>query len=173
MDIYFREEDLYSKSDLTKISHKRLIELILEKAQKGDRIIFESIQNIANNTTQLCEVFKTIAENNYILVVGETSFDFRNCQDSETIGMLKIISAFDNLEHSVLSKSVKIGLAKARAKGKMVGRPTLKIEDIPKPVIENYELLEQGSLNKTDYAKLCNISRPTLNKYLEIMKKNR
>jgi len=48
----------------------------------------------------------------------------------------------------------------------MVGRPKLKPIDVPRKTIENYEYYINGIVNKTDYEKICGLSRPTLDKYL-------
>lgn len=69
----------------------------------------------------------------------------------------------------MISERVKSGVANARAKGKVVGRPALKLSDIPQKVKDMYELYKEGSISKVDYAKMCSISRPTLDKYLKII----
>jgi DNA invertase Pin-like site-specific DNA recombinase len=89
-----------------------------------------------------------------------------------TEGMLKMMGVFSELERNMISQRVKSGVANARAKGKIVGRPQLGIKDIPQKVIDNYKLYENNSISKTDYAKICNISRPTLDKYLKIIKES-
>ncbi len=69
----------------------------------------------------------------------------------------------------MISARVKSGVANARAKGKIVGRPSLTIKDIPEKVIDTHKLFKDGAISKTDYAKICAISRPTLDKYLKVM----
>ncbi|ETJ19738.1 Resolvase [human gut metagenome] len=53
---------------------------------------------------------------------------------------VEMIGVFLELDRNIISQRVKSGVANARANGKVVGRPTLKLSDIPKKVIETYEL---------------------------------
>ena len=89
--------------------------------------------------------------------------------DFMTDGILKMMGVFAEMEHNMISERVKSGVANARAKGKVVGRPSLKLSDIPKKVIENYELYNNGAISKSDFAKMCGISRPTLDKYIKVI----
>lgn len=68
------------------------------------------------------------------------------------------------------SEAIKAGMKKAKAKGKQFGRPALTIDTIPQKVKDMYSLFQLNQISKTDYAKLCNISRPTLDKYLKVIK---
>lgn len=51
----------------------------------------------------------------------------------------------------------------------VVVRPSLKLSDIHKKVIETYELYSNGAISKSDFAKMCGISRPTLDKYIKVI----
>ena len=86
-----------------------------------------------------------------------------------TEGMLKMMGVFAEMERNMISQRVKSGLANARSKGKVVGRPRLTAKSIPDKVKANYELYRNGTINKVDYARLCAISRPTLDKYIAVM----
>jgi DNA invertase Pin-like site-specific DNA recombinase len=83
--------------------------------------------------------------------------------------MLKMMGVFSEIERNMISQRVKSGIANARSKGKRVGHPALLLSDIPTKVIKTYELYQAGSISKVDYARICEVSRPTLDKYLGIM----
>ena len=97
-----------------------------------------------------------------------------NCTNGELDGMtkafLQMAGVFAELEHDMICSRVKSGVANARAKGKQIGRPQLTINDIPDKVKKYYEMYVNGDISKTDYSKMCDISRPTLDKYLSIIK---
>ena len=87
-----------------------------------------------------------------------------------TKAFLQMAGVFAELEHDMICSRVKSGVANARAKGKQIGRPQLTINDIPDKVKKYYEMYVNGDISKTDYSKMCDISRPTLDKYLSIIK---
>lgn len=155
-----------SGAKLNRIELQRL----LDKVKEGDTIVSTEVSRITRSTKQLCEIIE-FAKNKHIkLVLGTFVVDCTKDLDPMTEGMLKMMGVFSELERNMISQRVKSGVANARAKGKIVGRPQLKIKDIPQKVIDNYKLYENNSISKTDYAKICNISRPTLDKYLKIIK---
>jgi DNA invertase Pin-like site-specific DNA recombinase len=155
-----------SGTKLNRIELQRL----LDKVKEGDTIVATEVSRITRSTKQLCEIIE-FAKNKHIkLVLGAFVVDCTKDLDPMTEGMLKMMGVFSELERNMISQRVKSGIANARSKGKIVGRPQLKIKDIPEKVIDNYKLYENNSISKTDYAKICNISRPTLDKYLQLIK---
>ena len=91
--------------------------------------------------------------------------------DPMSAAFLKMANVFADLESQMASASVKAGMARARESGKSVGRPRTKFEDIPPSFLKHYPALEQGLLNKSEMARVCGISRPTVYKYLRMMEK--
>lgn len=61
-------------------------------------------------------------------------------------------------------------MANARANGRHIGRPHLKKEDIPAVFYKHYPALMSGQINVSEMARLCDLSRPTVYKYLELIK---
>lgn len=155
-----------SGTKLNRVELNRLLELIVE----GDTIVCTEVSRITRSTKQLCEILDIAKKKHIKLVLGNFVVDCSTELDPMTEGMLQMMGVFSELERNMISQRVKSGVANARAKGKMVGRPKLKFDDIPRKVIENYEHYKSGIINKIDYAKICGISRPTLDKYLMIIK---
>lgn len=152
----------------TKVNRVEL-QRLLNIAQEGDTIAATEASRITRSTKQLCEIIELAKDKHIKLVLGNFIVDCTKELDPMTEGMLKMMGVFSELERNMISQRVKSGVANARAKGKIVGRPTLDINKVPQKVKDMYELLKDGSINKTDYAKMCNISRPTLDKYLKVI----
>lgn len=86
-----------------------------------------------------------------------------------TNAFLQMAGVFSELERNMICDRVKSGIANARAKGVKLGRPLMTVNEIPDKVIKYFQKYRRGELTKTDYAKLCGISRPTLDKYIALM----
>lgn len=152
----------------TKINRVELSRL-LTIVQPGDSIVATEVSRITRSTKQLCEIIETAKEKHLMLLFGSFVVDCTKELDPMTEGMLKMIGVFSEIERNIISQRVKSGIANARSKGKRVGRPALQSNDIPTKVIKTFELYQNGSISKVDYARMCEISRPTLDKYLGIM----
>lgn len=146
--------------------HRIELNRLLHTIDEGDTLISTEVSRITRSTKQLCEIIELAKKKKIKLILGSFVVDCRSELDPMTEGMLKMMGVFAELERNMISHRVKSGVANARSKGKMVGRPRLKITDIPQKVIDRYEQYCAGVINKTDYAKICGVSRPTLDKYL-------
>lgn len=48
-------------------------------------------------------------------------------------------------------------------------RPKTSINDIPYNVKKAYDLYIKEKINKSEYARMCDVSRPTIDKYIKIL----
>jgi DNA invertase Pin-like site-specific DNA recombinase len=152
----------------TKINRIELNRL-LDTVSEGDTIVATEVSRITRSTKQLCEIIEFAKNKHLKLIFGSFIVDCTKELDAMTEGMLKMMGVFSEVERNMISQRVKSGVANARAKGKMIGRPSLTIEKVPTKVKDMYDLYSTGAISKTDYAKMCNVSRPTLDKYLKVI----
>lgn len=154
----------------TKINRPELNKL-LSVVKEGDTIVTTEVTRITRSTKQLCDILELVEQNKIKLVIkGSITVDCTAGEiDPMTKAFLQIAGVFAELERDMIVSRIKSGLANKRAKGVKLGRPRLTIDDVPKKVIQMFSLFQNGELTKTDYAKVCGISRPTLDKYIAIM----
>ncbi len=162
-DHIFLEYESGTKVD--RIELNRMVSIV----QRGDCIISTEVSRITRSTKQLCEIIETAKEKHIELILGSFIVDCTAELDPMTEGMLKMMGVFAEIERNMISQRVKSGIANARSKGKLVGRPRLSAKDIPAKVMKTLELYQEGLITKTDFAKMCGISRTTLDKYLRVM----
>ena len=80
---------------------------------------------------------------------------------------LQMAGVFSQLELAMIRARVKSGMANAKAKGKQIGRrPTTK-DDIPAIFFRHYPTYK---MNVSELARVCVLSRPTVYKYLTLLK---
>lgn len=152
----------------TKI-HRTELTRMMGMVEESDTIVATEVSRITRSTNQLCDIIETAKAKRLRLILGTFVVDCSKELDPMTEGMLKMMGVFSELERNMISNRVKSGVANARAKGKRLGRPTLRFEQLPKKVLDNHELYTGGVISKVAYAKICGISRPTLDKYLSII----
>ena len=58
----------------------------------------------------------------------------------------------------------------AKAKGKKVGRPHLTKDDIPAAFMKHYPALVEGKMNVSELPRVCGLSRPTVYKYVKMVR---
>jgi len=142
---------------------------LLAKVSEGDTIVATEVSRLTRSLKQLCDLIEIAKNKRLRLIIGNFVIDCSSQIDHMTEAMLQMMGVFAELERNMAIDRVKSGLVNARAKGVRLGRPKIQIFDIPKKVIELWPLYQDGTITKTDYAKLCGISRPTLYKYIALL----
>lgn len=150
---------------------KESLNALLSMAQEGDTIITLEVSRLSRSTQQLCQIIDIIKDKHLCLViVGSITIDCRNGEiDPMSSAFLKMAGVFAELELQMIRARVKSGMANAKAKGKRIGRPETTAEDIPAIFFRHYPAYSSGTLNKAEFARVCDLSRPTIDKYLRIV----
>lgn len=152
----------------TKINRTELNKL-LNTIKTGDTIIATEVSRITRSTKQLCEIIELAKDKHLKLVLGSFVVDCSSELDPMTEGMLKMMGVFSEIERNMISKRVKSGMENAKAKGKTIGRPPTTADNIPNVFYKHYPKYKNGEINKMEFSRLCNLSYPTIYKYLSIV----
>ena len=150
---------------------KETLDALLSMAQEGDTIITLEVSRLSRSTQQLCQIIDIIkAKHLCLVIVGSITIDCRNGEiDPMSSAFLKMAGVFAELELQMIRARVKSGMANAKAKGKRIGRPETTAEDIPAIFFRHFPAYNSGALNKAEFARVCDLSRPTIDKYIRIV----
>lgn len=143
------------------------------QAQAGDTITVLEVSCLARSTQQLCEIIDIVREKHLrLVIVGSITLDCRSGQpDPMSEAFLQMAGVFSQLELSIIRVRVRSGMANARAKGKRIGRPQVTVEDLPSAFLRHYPAYQKGTLNVSELARVCGVSRTTVYKYIELLDK--
>ena len=151
---------------------KKELQMLLELAQPGDTIITLEVSRLSRSTQQLCEIVETIKQKRLCLViVGSITVDCRTGSiDPMSQAFIQMSAVFAELELSIIRARVKSGMENAKANGRPIGRPRTTKDDIPANFMRHYPALMAGQMNVSELARVCGLSRPTVYKYLKMMR---
>ena len=142
---------------------------LLDVVRPGDTIIATEVSRITRSTKQLCEIIEFAKAQHIKLIMGTFVVDCSRELDPMTEGMLKMMGVFSEMERNIISRRVKSGMDNAKAKGKVVGRPAVTADSIPGIFYKHYPKYKNGEINKKEFSRLCDLSYPTIYKYLKII----
>ena len=144
---------------------------LLEHMEEGSTLIVCEVSRLSRSVLQFCEIMETIKEKHLRLVVlGSITVDCRSGEiDPMSAAFLQMASIFSELEKNILRARVRSGLANAKAKGKQIGRKPTTKEDIPAAFIKYYPSYMNGTMNVSELARICGLSRPTIYKYIKMV----
>ena len=152
---------------------KEQLSALLEQVKAGDSILTLEVSRLARSTKQLCEVIEQIREKHLRLVIlGSITLDCRaGTADPMSEAFLQMAGVFSQLELAIIRQRVRSGMANAKAKGAAIGRPQTTKEDIPSMFLRHYPSYKSKKLNVSELARVCDLSRTTVYKYIEILEK--
>ena len=141
------------------------------ESEAGDTIIVLEVSRLARSTQQLCEIIEIVrAKHLRLVIVGSITLDCRNGQaDPMSEAFLQMAGVFSQLELSMIRARVRSGMENAKAKGKQIGRPQVTVDDVPSGFLRHYPAYKRGQLNVSELARVCNISRTTAYKYINLL----
>ena len=143
------------------------------QAQAGDTITVLEVSRLARSTQQLCAIIDTVREKHLCLVIiGSITLDCRAGRaDPMSEAFLQMAGVFSQLELSMIRQRVRSGMDNARAKGKQIGRPQTTRDDIPAIFLRHYPAFRNGQLNISELARVCDLSRTTVYKYIGLLER--
>lgn len=145
---------------------------LLERVAEGDTIIVTEVSRLSRSTQQLCEIINIVKNKRLRLVIlGSITIDCRTGEiDPMSQAFMQMSAVFAELELSMIRARVKSGMENAKAKGAKIGRPTVTKDDIPPIFYRHYPAYAAGNLNIAEFARVCNLARNTIYKYLRMLR---
>ncbi len=164
-EVYFE----YEHGD-SKVKQKQLA--LFDVAREGDTIITLEVPRLARSTKQLCEIIEIVKTKKLKLVIkGSITVDCTQGRlDPMSNAFIQMSGVFAELELGMIRDRVRSGVANARAKGVKLGRPQITKDDIPQVFYRHYPAFVKGELNVSELARVCDLSRNTVYKYIDLLK---
>ena len=144
---------------------------LLEQAEEGDTVITLEVSRLARSTKQLCEIIEIIRSKHLrLVIVGSITVDCSNGEiDPMTNAFIQMSGVFAELELRIIRSRVRSGMANAKAKGAKIGRPQATADDIPAVFLRHYPAYKNKQLNVSELARVCDLSRTTVYKYIDLL----
>lgn len=163
------DETIYLEYESGTNANRAELNKLLNLVSNGDTIVSTEVSRITRSTKQLCEIIELAKNKRVKLVLGTFVVDCSKELDPMSEGMLKMMGVFSELERNIISQRVKSGIKNAVAKGKVIGRPQTTADNIPAIFYKHYPKYKSKEINKKEFSRLCNLSYPTIYKYLELV----
>ena len=162
-------EEVYIEYEHGDSATKKTQAMLFSVVQEGDTIIVLEVSRLARSTKQLCEIVEIVKQKKIkLIIVGSITVDCTQGRlDPMSNAFIQMSGVFAELELGMIRERVKSGMANAKAKGIRIGRPELTKEAIPQIFYRHYPAYKNGTLNISELARVCEISRTTVYRYLK------
>lgn len=168
--IGIKEHNIFWEYESGSHEDREKLQQLLETVKQGDTVACTEVSRLSRSTKQLCEILEFVERNKIKLIVGTFIVDCRGDDiDPMTMGMLRMMAVFAQMERDITIQRIKSGIENARAKGKQIGRKKTTEETIPQSFFRYYPQFVKGNVNLSEFARLSGLSRNSVYKYLKIV----
>ena len=166
-------EKIYLEYEHGDAAVKKELEALFAIVVAGDTIIVLEVPRLARSTKQLCEIIELVKQKQIkLIIVGSITIDCTLGRlDPMSNAFIQMSGVFAELELGMIRERVRSGMANAKAKGVRLGRPELTKNDIPQIFYKHYPAYKNGQLNVSELARVCELSRTTVYKYIEVLER--
>ena len=164
-------EEIFLEYEHGDAAVKKELEHLFATVVAGDTIIVLEVPRLARSTKQLCEIIELVKRKQIkLIIVGSITVDCTQGRlDPMTNAFIQMSGVFAELELGMIRERVRSGMANAKAKGAKIGRPRVTLDEVPPLFLRHYPAYKNGNLNVSELARVCELSRTTVYKYLQML----
>ena len=138
---------------------ERRIDEMLGTLQPGDRLLVSELSRLGRSLSQVIQIVETLVRRKIRFIAIKEAIEFDGKQDLRTKVMIALFGLFAEVERDLISERTKEGLAAARAKGRLLGRPKGALGKSKLDGKEEIRILLQKQVSKASIAKILDVSR--------------
>lgn len=157
----YEVKKVFSEKVSGKDTNRPELKKMLDYVREDDTVVIHDFSRLARSTKDLLEIVELLNSKNVNIISAKESID-----SSTPTGklMLTMIGAINEFERTNLLERQREGIAIAKEEGKYKGR---KAKEVDEKFEEQYNRYLNRELNKTELAKVLEVSRPTLDKLIK------
>jgi DNA invertase Pin-like site-specific DNA recombinase len=142
---------------------QRRVEELLGTLREGDRLVVSELSRLGRSLGQVIQLVDELVKRKIHFTAIKEGIRFEGKQDMPTKVMIALFGLFAEVERDLISERTKEGLAAARARGRLLGRPkgALGRSKLDGKEAEIRLLLEK-QVSKASIAKIVEVSRTAL-----------
>jgi DNA invertase Pin-like site-specific DNA recombinase len=152
---------------------QRGIEDLLGTLAAGDRLVVSELSRLGRSLGQVIRIVDELVKRKVRFVAIKEGIRFEGKQDMQTQVMVTLFGLFAEVERDLISQRTKEGLAAARAKGRLLGRPK---GALGKSQLDGKEgeirILLEKTVSKASIARIVGVSRTALHHFIRTRKLN-
>ena len=150
--------------------HEQLNDAI-EGLLKGDLLVVSELSRLGRSLGQVIAIIDSLVKREVRFIAIKESIRFEGKQTLQSKVMITLFALFSEVERDLISERTKEGLAAAKAKGRLLGRPkgSLGRSKLDGREQEIQMLLKKG-IPKASIAKIVDVSRTNLLHFIQTRK---
>lgn len=146
---------------------QRRVEELLGSLAAGDRLVVSELSRLGRSLSQVIQIVDELVKRKVRFTAIKENIRFEGKQDLQTKVMIALFGLFAEVERDLISERTKEGLAAARARGRLLGRPK---GSRGKSKLDGKEgeirMLLEKKVSKASIAKIMDVSSTNLRHFI-------
>jgi DNA invertase Pin-like site-specific DNA recombinase len=145
----------------------RRIDELLDSLSSGDILIVSELSRLGRSLSQIIGIVDQLLDKGVTFIAIKQGMRLNGEQDMTAKIQVAMFGLLAELERDLISERTKMGIARAKSDGKVVGRPKgSRKSALDSKMFEIQSLLSKG-ISKSSIAKLLGVSGPSLHYFLK------
>jgi DNA invertase Pin-like site-specific DNA recombinase len=150
---------------------QRRIEELLGTLATGDRLVVSELSRLGRSLSQVIQIVDELVKRKIRFIAIKEAIRFEGKQDMQTKVMVALFGLFAEVERDLISERTKEGMAAARARGRLLGRPKGSLGTSQLDGKEGeIQLLLEKEVSKRSIAKIVGVSATALRHFVRTRK---
>jgi len=149
---------------------ERGIAQLIERLNSSDTLLVSELSRLARSAGQIITTVDSLIKKQIRFVAIKENIQLNGKQDVQSKVMVTMFGLFAEIERDLISERTKEGIAAARAKGKLIGRPKGKGKSKLDGREEEIRTLLQKEVSKSAIAKIMGVSRTAIHHFIKTRK---
>lgn len=149
---------------------ERGITQLLEQLKPEDTLLVSELSRLARSVGQIITIVDSLINKQIRFVAIKENIQLSGKQDIQSKVMVTMFGLFAEIERDLISERTKEGLAAARAKGRLIGRPRGKGKSKLDGREEEISMLLRKEVSKSAIAKIMEVSRTAIHHFIKTRK---
>lgn len=111
------------KASTRKSAERRKLDELKDLLKKGDTLVVAELSRLARSVGQIAVLVDALVNDGIRVICLKEGMELNGKRDMKTKVMLTMFSLFAEIERDLVSERTKEGLRRAKAQGKLLGRP--------------------------------------------------
>ena len=156
----FNIDKWYIEKKSAKNTNRPELQEMLGFVRDGDTVYIDEFSRLARNTKDLLTIVELLENKNVNLVSNREGFDIKTPVGK---AMLAMTGAIAQMERDYILERQREGIAVAKRNNVYKGRKPVERKEFGR----YYKLYKSREINKVQFAKIMEVSRPTLDRMIE------
>ena len=163
-DYWFSDSGISGK---TPAASRPQVKLLLEKIRDGETLVVSKLDRLGRDSIDVLQTIQMLGDRNIKIIVLQLG----NTDLTSTAGklLLTVLSAVATMERDLLIERTQAGLARAKAEGKILGRPFKTTKEQQQQIMEKLDagasvsaVAKEFGISRASVINIRNIQNPVI-----------